>query len=138
MNDSNPARPTTRENIEPDPADGLSRTTVRKRIARLFTLGLAGVAIGFGLPALHADEKALFNLHCAPCHGKDGKARTPIAKKLGVKDLTESKLTDAEIEKQIIEGRKNDRGTQTMPPFKDKLTSDQIKSVISVVKSFRK
>ncbi|HEY6167136.1 MAG TPA: cytochrome c, partial [Verrucomicrobiae bacterium] len=80
----------------------------------------------------------LYNTHCAPCHGRDGKARTPIGRKIGVKDLTASRVPDAEIEKQIHEGRKDTRGNERMPAFHSKLTDDEIKSLVPIVKRFRK
>ncbi len=87
---------------------------------------------------LAADGKELFAKQCASCHGPDGKAQTPIARKLGVKDLTQSKLADAEIEKQIVEGKRDDHGKEKMPSFKGKLSSDEIKSLIAAVKELRK
>ena len=96
---------------------------------------VAVVCIG----TVHAqDGKELFISHCAPCHGPDGKAKTPVARKLAVKDLTQSKLPDAEIKKQIIEGRRDKKGTQQMPAFEDKLSNEQLDSLIGVVKGFRK
>ena len=89
----------------------------------------------------HADApngKELFTANCAPCHGPDGKAKTPAARKLGVKDLTQSKLADAEIKKQIVEGKKDKKGNQQMPAFEDKLSAEQIAAIIAVVKEFRK
>ena len=85
-----------------------------------------------------ASVEDLFAKHCAPCHGKDGRAQSAAARKLGVKDLSQSKATDAEIEKQLLEGRKDDRGNQKMPPFKQKLSPDEVKSLIVLVKAFRK
>jgi mono/diheme cytochrome c family protein len=38
----------------------------------------------------------------------------------------------------VIEGKKDDRGNLKMPSFKDKFTPEEIKSLIAVVKSFRK
>ena len=84
------------------------------------------------------EQPSLFSQNCAPCHGKDGKARTPMAKKLGVKDLTQSKIPDAEIERQIRDGRKDPQGKQLMPAFEEKLSTNQIKELISTVKAFRK
>src|ERR1043165_4985186 len=83
---------------------------------------------------LVADGKELFGKLCMPCHGKDGKAQTPIARKLGVKDLTQTKLTDAEIEKQINEGKRDDHGKELMPSFKSRLSADEIKALVAVVK----
>ena len=88
-------------------------------------------------PARAAGEEALFAKHCASCHGPDGKARTPAGRKLGAKDLSLSKATDAEIEKQIIEGKKDQRGLQKMPPFKGKLSPEEIQSLLGWVKRFR-
>jgi len=73
-----------------------------------------GVLLGLGSgPSLcGAGGEEQFSKNCAPCHGKDGKAQTSIARKLGVKDLTQSKLTDAEIERQIVDGRRDDYGKE--------------------------
>jgi len=87
---------------------------------------------------LVADGKELFGKQCASCHGPDGKAQTPIARKLGVKDLTQSKLTEAEIEKQIVEGKRDDHNKEKMPSFKGKLSTDEIKSLITAVKELRR
>jgi len=81
--------------------------------------------------------KEVFTANCIPCHGPDGRARTPAGRKLHANDLTESKLTDDEIRKQVNEGRKDQRGA-LMPPFKDVLKPDQIDAVIVFVKSLRK
>lgn len=97
-----------------------------------------GIALGGVAPVRGASGEELFVKHCALCHGKDGKAQSPAARKLGVKDLSGSKATDSELEKQVIEGKKDDRGNLKMPSFKDKFTPEEIKSLIDVVKSFRK
>ena len=98
------------------------------------------VALVFGcVPlSLAADGTELFAKQCASCHGPDGKAQTPIARKLGVKDLTQSKLTAAEIEKQIVDGKRDDHGREKMPSFKSKLSTDEIKSLVAAVKELRK
>ena len=85
-----------------------------------------------------ADGAELFVAHCAPCHGTDGKARTPAGKKLGAKDLSESKLADAAIEKQIFDGLKDAKGAERMPSFKAKLAPDEIAAVVVFVKTFRR
>jgi mono/diheme cytochrome c family protein len=85
-----------------------------------------------------AAGEELFAKLCASCHGKDGKAQTPIARKLGVKDLTQSKVPEAEIKKQIVEGRRDEQGREKMPAFKTRLSDDEINSLITVVKQLRK
>ncbi len=86
-----------------------------------------------------ADVRALYDKTCAPCHGKDGRAQTPAARKLGVKDLSLSKLSDEAIAEQIREGKQKSQEKETkMTPFKDKLTAKEIDSLVKVVKEFRK
>jgi cytochrome c553 len=101
-------------------------------------LALLGVMMGVGHAAFAGDPGELFIKNCAACHGKDGKAQTSVARKLGVKDLTLSKLTDAQIEQQIREGKPATQSAAKMPAFKDRLTAEEIKSLIAVVKEIRK
>jgi mono/diheme cytochrome c family protein len=75
-----------------------------------------------------ADGKALFASKCAACHGPDGKGQTTMGKKLGVKDLTASKLTAAEMEAIIGTGKGK------MTPFAGKLQPAEIKDVAAFVK----
>lgn len=85
-----------------------------------------------------ADGTEVFTSRCAPCHGADGKARTPAGKKLGAKDLSESKLSDAAIAQQILEGVKDARGHERMPAFKTKVTADEVSALVAHVKAFRR
>ena len=57
---------------------------------------------------------------------------------MGVKDLTQSKATDAEMERQLIEGTKDKKGQQRMPPFKEKLSPAEMTALIEWVKKLRK
>ena len=105
-------------------------------------LWLIALVCGPGTPLPRAaetiDAPELFITHCAPCHGPDGRARTPAARKLCVKDLTESKLADPEIRRQITEGKNDKGGKQLMPSFREKLHGDEITALIAEVKKFRK
>jgi mono/diheme cytochrome c family protein len=96
------------------------------------------LAVAPNLRADLAEAKELFVKSCASCHGKDGKAQTPAAKKLGVKDLSLSTLADAQIVQQIQEGKQDTQSKAKMPAFKEKLTPEQIQSLVPVVKEFRK
>ena len=104
-----------------------------KHLALGFLLSLAPAVAGSA-----ADGAALFKQHCALCHGKDGKADTPAAKKFGAKDLSASKTEDAEIIRQIREGKRDDKGKQLMPAFGEKLSADDVTALLEKVKSFRK
>ena len=103
-----------------------------KQLAVGFLLSLTTAVAGSA-----ADGAALFKQHCALCHGKDGKADTPAAKKFGAKDLSASKAEDAEIIRQIREGKRDDKGKQLMPAFGEKLSADDVAALLEKVKSFR-
>ena len=68
-----------------------------------------------------------FQAKCAACHGKDGKGQSDMAKKLGVKDLTATKLPVAEIEKVIASGKGK------MTPWKGKLSDAEISGLAKFV-----
>lgn len=82
------------------------------------------------LPPETPEERgaSLFIMHCASCHGEDGKLGAS-----GAKDLTMSKLSDEEIEKIIVNGK------NAMPPMKVILENkENLALVIKHVKSFKK
>ena len=79
--------------------------------------------------------------NCLSCHGKDGKANTKAGRKSKTKDLTDAAyqatFTDDEAFKSIKEGMKRD-GKKLMKPYKDKLTDDEIKDLVSFARKFNK
>lgn len=85
-----------------------------------------------------ADGQIIFLANCTPCHGEDGKGRTPQGKKLHAKDLTVSTLADADIEKQIVVGSKDRGGVSRMPSFKTTLTAEEITALIAYLKTLRR
>lgn len=71
---------------------------------------------------------SLYTVNCASCHGEDGKLGAS-----GAKDLSESRLSDAQI-KRILK-----KGKNAMPPMADILeNSENIDVVIAHIKSLRK
>ena len=80
----------------------------------------------------------VFQEHCASCHGTDGKGRTPAGRKIGVKDLTESKIPEAEVIRQILDGTTDKKGKQRMPAFRDKLTAKEVADLASTILSLRR
>lgn len=99
---------------------------------------LAALLLAIMPAAFAVDDQALFADNCASCHGLDGKARTPAGKKLHAHDLSLSQLTDAGIAQQVREGKKDEHGKFTMPPFKEKFSEEEIVALIAVVKGLRK
>jgi cytochrome c len=93
-----------------------------KRIA----LALATFAL---VATAHAEDgKALFAQKCASCHGQDGKGKTKMGEKLGVKDLTA--LPASTDVKATIENGKPPK----MTPYKGKLSDAEIDAIATYVK----
>lgn len=74
------------------------------------------------------DARAVYTLNCASCHGPDGTLQASNAK-----DLSVSKLSEAEVEKMIRKG--NDKG---MMPYDDMLSTPEIKGLVKFVQNLRK
>jgi mono/diheme cytochrome c family protein len=97
-----------------------------KRIAAALA---AVLTVAIATPASAADAKTLFKQKCAACHGPDGKGQTKMGEKLGVKDLTTIKDSEADIEAIISAGK-----PPKMTAFKDKISADEIKALAAFVK----
>lgn len=97
---------------------------------------LALVSVTLAAPGLaQSGGEATYKLKCAMCHGADGLATSPMAKTLkvpSVKSEAFTKLSEAEM----VTATENGKGG--MPPYKTKLTSDQIKEVVSYMRSLEK
>jgi cytochrome c6 len=87
----------------------------------------AFAALSLAATALAADPAALFATKCAACHGKDGKG-TAVGQKMGVKDITALKDSEAELVTVISNGRGK------MSAYKEKLSADEIKGLAKFVK----
>ncbi|MBL9137915.1 MAG: cytochrome c [Verrucomicrobiales bacterium] len=74
---------------------------------------------------------------CAPCHGKDGKANTPQGRKLGVKDMTQSQLSEPEIRRQILDGKTGPDGAIKMPAFRQTLKEDEVDALARFAKGLQ-
>jgi mono/diheme cytochrome c family protein len=116
-----------------------SRHRLGGRLSGVIAAALLGAtAAGAEETKPASPAKELFVKNCAVCHSQDGTAQTPVAKKLGVKDLSQSKLTEAQIVQQILEGRQENKSASKMPAFGEKLSRPEIESLVPVVKEFRK
>jgi cytochrome c oxidase cbb3-type subunit 3 len=91
-------------------------------------LALVLAVAALATPALAADGKEIFAKRCVACHGADGKGTSTMAKKLGVKDLTVTKLSAAQIEEMVTKGKGK------MTPFGTRLSPEEIKAVAAFVK----
>jgi mono/diheme cytochrome c family protein len=99
----------------------------------------AALALAFTTSALAADGQAVYSDNCAKCHGDDGKGRTKMGQKTGVRDYTDAgvqaSFTDAEGVKAVKEGLKKDDKT-LMKPYE--LSDDDINAVIAYMRTFKK
>ncbi len=105
---------------------------------RLIMLMVACAAIA-AVSANAADGKALYEEHCAKCHGKDGKGQTAMGKKSGAKDYTDAKVQeevkDAKGIEAIQKGFKNTDGKVLMKP--SELKDDEAKAVMAYMRTFK-
>ena len=88
-----------------------------------------------------ADAKENWDKHCAKCHGTDGKGKTKMGEKLGIKDYTDAKVQEAmkddEMAKAIKDVVKEGEKTK-MKAFGDALSDEEIKALVKHVREFKK
>lgn len=98
-----------------------------------FVQAVAGSS-GTKQPKIDPQTKSTFESTCGTCHGADGSG-TPLGKTLQAADLRSpevQKKPDAELIQSVTNGKGN------MPPFKGKLTDEQISEVIGYVRTLPK
>lgn len=104
-----------------------------------FLLALAASVLSLAGARAEEDDlgQDVYNSRCASCHGRDGKARTDIGRKLKAKDLTQATtwqgLTDNAIEKQILAGTPD----KSMPPYQGRLSAEELAAVIKYLHEFK-
>jgi len=81
----------------------------------------------------------IWKAKCKACHGEDGRAQTKTGQKEKIPDFStakwQAKIPDEEIRHTIAEGSdENDK----MKPFKDKLSAEEIDSLVKYIRSFKK
>ena len=97
-----------------------------KRLVLALAILVAAAASPAPTAAAAAD---IFAKRCAACHGKDGKGDTPMAQKLGAKDITALKASRGRDRRRSIAD-----GKGKMTAFKGKITDAEIEAVAKYVK----
>lgn len=97
---------------------------------------LSLLALAFGGTLRAQDAPTLYKTKCSICHAADGSGSTTMGKSMGVKDLRSDevqKQTDAQLNDAITNGK-----PPKMPAYKGKLTDDQIKELVTFIRSLKK
>ena len=88
-----------------------------------------------------ADAKENWDKSCKVCHGPDGKGKTKMGEKSGVKDYTDAKvqegMKDDAMAKAIKEGVK-EGGKIKMKAFGETLSDDEIKALVKYIRELKK
>jgi mono/diheme cytochrome c family protein len=107
---------------------------------KLIVVGVALLIAG-AVSVRAADAKENWEKNCTKCHGADGKGKTKMGEKVGVKDYTDAKvqadLKDDAMTKAIKDGVKDGDKTK-MKSFGDALSDDEIKALVKYVRDFKK
>ena len=107
---------------------------------KLIVIGVALLIAG-AASVRAADAKENWDKNCAKCHGVDGKGKTKMGEKAGVKDYTDAKvqadLKDEAMTKAIKDGVK-EGDKNKMKGFGDVLSDDEVKALVKYVRDFKK
>ena len=107
---------------------------------KLIVIGVALLIVG-AVSVRAADVKENWEKNCTKCHGPDGKGKTKMGEKIGIKDYTDAKvqeaLKDDAMTKAIKDGVKDGEKTK-MKAFGETLSDDEIKALVKYVRDFKK
>jgi mono/diheme cytochrome c family protein len=78
----------------------------------------------------------IFEQRCIACHGADGKAQTKKGRQLKAKDFTRPKFQQHTIDKEIVDAITHGIKKRKMPAFEDKLSPEEIQSLVGYVRAF--
>ena len=105
---------------------------------RAFLIIAALVPIGAAAFA----PKEVWEAQCVGCHGTDGSGKTKEGKKRFINDFTDpsiqNKFSDTGLLKDLMLGVSDESDHVRMPSFKDKLTLDEAKQMVALIRSYRK
>jgi cytochrome c oxidase cbb3-type subunit 3 len=111
---------------------------MRFQVSTLFKVLAAGAFLLIFCFALQAGPTPdgggdLFKQKCSMCHGADGKGYSALK----TPDFTDPKVQASLTDKEIMEVIKNGKKGTAMPPFGDKLSDEQINSLVTYLRSLK-
>jgi mono/diheme cytochrome c family protein len=95
--------------------------------------------IGATVKPLGASERSaaeLYSKNCAPCHGRDGRAKTLKAKLNHARNLANAEWQNRVSEERIFNSIMNGKGK--MPAYGKKLSEPEIDSLVAYVRRLKK
>ena len=93
------------------------------------------LAIALAPVAFAADGAAVYKGKCVACHGADGKGQTPMGKNMKLRDLGSPEV-QKQTDKELYDWTALGKGK--MPAYKDKLKDDEIKALVTHMRTFAK
>ena len=107
------------------------------KVTRVVVCGLvAMVALTAGAAAQQpTDAAALYARQCASCHGAAGTPNPAMARSLGaIPDFADARGVAAQPDSVLQAAITGGKG-RTMPAYRSRLTADQIRALVTYVKS---
>ncbi|PTX94566.1 cytochrome c [Opitutus sp. ER46] len=101
---------------------------------------LAGLLAAAVPAAFAADAKTNWEDHCARCHGATGKADSKMGQKLKLRDYSDPKVQAAFTDEQLLEATMKGvivDGKEKMKGYADKLSADEGKELVKLIRSFK-
>ena len=111
---------------------------MRTKVIRVFLTGIVVVGLVQAYTGSSRADNAsetLFKGKCAPCHGPDGKAQTPMGKSLKIRDLGSPDVqsqSDPQLTEIVTKGKNK------MPAFDGKVSKEQITELVAYVRELGK
>ncbi len=103
-------------------------------IVKILAVGFSSVIFTLALqagPAPSPDGGDLFKKKCSMCHAPDGKGYSALK----TPDFTDPKYQASVTDKDIADTIKNGKKGTPMPAFADKLSEDDINSLVAYIRS---
>lgn len=98
---------------------------------------LLATGTSFAAESAAVNSPELWKKKCSMCHGEDGKAKTKMGEKYSIPDISSAEWQtahkDDEIKTVIVSG-----GKTKMPPWKDKLSGEEIDAMVKHVRTLKK
>lgn len=83
-------------------------------------------------------SQEIWDKRCTFCHGADGQSRTKKGRKYKAPNFTRAKWQKHTTDDEIVEAIHDGVAKTKMPAFKDKLSAEEIQSMVPFLRAFAK